>query len=82
MPCAVIFGANASGKSIVYKAFVFMRVYVLNSFSYGGDDSVQSMTRPWSYPFRFNEQKIESKHKTSSWNEYALLPFAYESNRT
>ena len=36
---AAIYGANASGKSNVYGAFSFMKDYVVNSFSYGGNSS-------------------------------------------
>lgn len=37
LPTAVIFGANASGKSNVIQAFRYMSRYVMESFSYGGD---------------------------------------------
>jgi AAA15 family ATPase/GTPase len=35
---AVIYGANASGKSNVYEAFEFMRYYVVESFKFGGEN--------------------------------------------
>jgi AAA15 family ATPase/GTPase len=35
LPVSVVFGANASGKSNVYKAFEFMSYYVIESFSFG-----------------------------------------------
>ncbi|MDE7219354.1 MAG: ATP-binding protein [Oscillospiraceae bacterium] len=38
LPLAAIYGANASGKSNVQDAFVYMSNYVINSFSYGGDN--------------------------------------------
>lgn len=34
---AVIYGANASGKSNIYDAFKFMSYYVKNSFQFGGE---------------------------------------------
>ncbi len=37
LPIAVLFGANASGKSNVYQAFEYMRHFVLNSFAFGGE---------------------------------------------
>ena len=60
LPCAVIFGANASGKSNVYEAFVTMRNYVLNSFSFGNGDDLQFIRKPVRYPFLFNKESIES----------------------
>jgi len=39
LPIAAIYGANASGKSTVYKAFDYMTDFVINSFMYGGDNS-------------------------------------------
>lgn len=41
LPVAVIFGANASGKSNVLEAFRYMSTYVLESFNYGGDESTK-----------------------------------------
>lgn len=38
LPVAVIFGANASGKSNVYDAFRYMSTYVVSSFAYGGEE--------------------------------------------
>lgn len=39
LPLAVIFGANASGKSNVLEAFRYMTAYVASSLNYGGDES-------------------------------------------
>ena len=39
LPAAAIFGANASGKSNVMKAFRYMVTYVIESFAYGGDEN-------------------------------------------
>ncbi|MBP5621340.1 MAG: ATP-binding protein [Thermoguttaceae bacterium] len=53
LPCAVIFGANAGGKSNVYDAFDTMRYYVLNSFGFGGGDAQQFIQKPPRQPFLF-----------------------------
>ena len=37
LPVAAIYGANASGKTNVVAAFVYMASYVLNSLDYGGE---------------------------------------------
>jgi AAA15 family ATPase/GTPase len=37
LPVAVLFGANASGKSNVFKAFAYMKDLVVTSFAYGGE---------------------------------------------
>ena len=39
LPVAVIFGANASGKSNVLEAFRYMSRYVVTSFRFGGERS-------------------------------------------
>ncbi len=51
-----IFGANAGGKSNIFDAFKFMRLYVLNSFQYGGSDfnnESSDMIKP--IPFAFDK---------------------------
>lgn len=40
LPVSAIFGANASGKSNVYKAFSYMRHLAVHSFRYGGSSDV------------------------------------------
>ena len=45
LPTAVIYGANASGKSNVIDAFRFMMTYVKDSFAYGGDSSKEKATK-------------------------------------
>lgn len=60
LPCAVIFGANAGGKTNVYDAFALMRYYVLNSFAFGGKDAEQIIQKPSRQSFLFNaESKSE-----------------------
>ena len=56
LPCAVIFGANAGGKSNIYDAFYTMRYYVLNSFAFGGKDSQQVIQKPPRQPFLFDHK--------------------------
>lgn len=36
LPVSAIFGANASGKSNIYQAFIYMQHMVIRSFQYGG----------------------------------------------
>ena len=57
LPVAAIYGANASGKSNVYKALHFMSQYVIESFKYGDDDRDYQMTRP--APFLFDKRTAD-----------------------
>ena len=51
-----IFGANASGKSNVYKAFAYMSHFVINSFRFGGDDNeIEGKLKPPFPNFRFDD---------------------------
>ena len=43
LPVAVIYGANASGKSNIYNAFEYMAEYVMESFKYGAIPDLKSM---------------------------------------
>ena len=63
LPSAVIYGANASGKSNVLEALRFMTIYVLNSFSFGGDNrnKGRKTETPEREPFLFNYQSKESE---------------------
>ena len=49
LPVAAIYGANASGKSNVYQAMQFMTYYVIASFNFGGDNTVDSINQ-YRYP--------------------------------
>lgn len=51
---AAIYGANASGKSNVYGAFSFMKDYVVNSFSYGGNSSRKNSEIQQVTPYLFD----------------------------
>lgn len=63
LPCAVIFGANAGGKSNVYDAFDTMRYYVLNSFAFGGNDSQQSVRKRQRESFLFADEASKEPTK-------------------
>lgn len=71
---AAIFGANASGKTNIFKAFEFMTFYVLNSFDMGGksdlkitDKKNESYIRPKAEPFLFD---ADSKNLPSSFEVF------------
>lgn len=53
LPAAAIYGANASGKSNVYQAFLYMCAYVVNSFAFGGDVKEQQHKRNFLTPTPF-----------------------------
>lgn len=61
LPTAAIFGANASGKSNVLEALRYMMTYVLESFSYGGedDDRKADSRRLRLMPFLFDSKNSE-----------------------
>ena len=69
LPVAGIFGANASGKSNVFKAFKFMCTYVENSFGYGGEDGLLRMAEKNTLytPFMFD---TESRKAESSFEVF------------
>lgn len=71
LPAAAIFGANASGKSNVIEAFRYMMMYVIESFSYGGDpEEKKSKSRKPKYtPFLFDS---DSKEAESSFEVYIM----------
>lgn len=64
LPVSAIFGANASGKSNVYKAFSYMRNLIVSSFQYGGSSdtaktSDESSTFPQPPRFAWTTQNME-----------------------
>ncbi len=71
LPVAAIFGANASGKSNVIEAFRFMAIYVMNSFSYGGEnkDKKNKSNTLKCTPFLFDNS---SKNAESSFEIYFM----------
>lgn len=63
LPIAVIFGANASGKSNVIEAFRYMHEYVMDSLNYGGDISKKEkngFSRPTPFLFDNDTKDAES----------------------
>lgn len=65
-----IYGANASGKSNLYKAFKYMRRYVLNSFLYGGNEyEIRNRKTSIQNTFLFDEN---SKEKDSLFEVYFI----------
>ncbi len=69
LPVAAIYGANASGKSNLYKAFEYMRRYVVNSFNYGGEDEYFDNVRPT--PFLFED---DTENAETSFEVYFTIP--------
>jgi len=68
---AAIYGANASGKSNVYEAFSFMRDYVVNSFSYGGDSTLSQGERLKVTPYLLD---VESRNRESEFEVFFVDP--------
>ncbi len=71
LPTAAIYGANASGKSNVIEAFLYMTTYVMDSFAYGGetDDKKSKTRKPRLTPFLFDST---SKDVESSFEVYFI----------
>lgn len=61
LPAAAIFGANASGKTNVIEAFLFMVKYVINSFAYGGDGERKETDQPVYTPFLMDSVSREAE---------------------
>lgn len=69
LPVAAVYGANASGKSNVYDAFVYMSKYVVNSFKYGDEEKDFDDIRPC--PFLFD---ASSENAATSFEVYFTIP--------
>ncbi len=69
LPVAAVYGANASGKSNVYDAFVYMSKYVVNSFKYGDEEKDFDDIRPC--PFLFD---ASSENAETSFEVYFTIP--------
>lgn len=69
LPCAAIFGANASGKSNVLDALAFMMRYVIESYAYGDEMEALKTNRQVvkAKPFLFDEK---SKAEPSSFEVF------------
>lgn len=76
---AVIYGANASGKTNVYDAFGYMQYYVLKSFGFDSDHinskSLDSANRDTAHilpmPFIFN---ADSREKDTTFEVWFTIP--------
>ncbi len=53
LPVAVIFGANAHGKSNVLEAFYYMHLYVIESLHYSGEDDERKSQNEFMKPTPF-----------------------------
>lgn len=69
LPVAAVYGANASGKSNVYRAFEYMSKYVVNSFKYGDEEKDFDDIRPC--PFLFD---TSSENADTSFEVYFTIP--------
>ncbi|MCI2049505.1 MAG: ATP-binding protein [Lachnospiraceae bacterium] len=71
LPIAIIFGANACGKSNVLEAFRYMTTYVASSLNYGGDESKKKSKSEFisPTPFLFD---ANSKMAESSFEVYFI----------
>ena len=70
---AVIYGANASGKSNVYEAFKFMSIYVMESFKYGDEikeENKENISKPLLTPFKFDDT---SKNGSSTFEVFYTI---------
>lgn len=69
LPVAVIYGANASGKSNVVDALRCMSTFVLRSLNYGEESKDEKYERP--IPFLFDKKSIK---EPTSFEVYFTLP--------
>ena len=69
LPVAVIYGANASGKSNVQEALDYMVMFVLRSLNFGEESKDDKYYRPT--PFLFDKK---SKDEVSTFEVYFTLP--------
>lgn len=69
LPMAIIYGANASGKSNIYNAFEYMADYVIESFKYGDEEEKFGEYKPT--PFLFDSV---SETEESSFEVYFTIP--------
>ena len=69
LPVAAIYGANASGKSNVYRAFEYMSKYVIRSFQYGDEEESFRDIRPT--PFLFSD---DTENAETSFEIFFTIP--------
>ena len=77
LPVAAIYGANASGKSNVFKALSDMVFYVLISFAFDDQINPEKNSLPWKmfqshFPF---ESHFFQKEKNVSYEVYFTMPY-------
>lgn len=77
LPVAAIYGANASGKSNVFKALSDMVFYVLISFAFDDQINPEKNSLPWKmfqshFPF---EPHFFQKEKNVSYEVYFTMPY-------
>jgi len=72
LPTAAIYGANASGKSNVLEALRYMHTYVIDSFSYGGENDDKKVKKDFPpTPFLFD---CDSQQTPSTFEVYYITP--------
>ena len=72
LPVSAIYGANASGKSNVLDAFRYMHIYVINSFTYGGETSQKNADNTFPpTPFLFDSK---SREDMSTFEVFYITP--------
>ena len=69
LPIIAVYGANACGKSNLYRAFEFMSKYVALSFMYGDESNNNDTYVP--IPYLFDS---ESANEDSSFEVYFSIP--------
>ena len=69
LPVAVIYGANAAGKSNVQEALDYMQTYVLRSLNFGEESKEDEFIEPT--PFLFDKESSEAE---SSFEVYFSVP--------
>ena len=63
LPIAVLYGANASGKSNIIEAFRFMRSYVVHSFAYGDREGIdqERQRKRLAMPFSLDQESRDGE---------------------
>lgn len=71
LPVAAIYGANASGKSVIYSAFRYMRRHVLNSFKIDPKND-RNAALYQQIPYLFNSK---SRKADSTFEVFFIIPY-------
>ncbi|MBI9094522.1 MAG: ATP-binding protein [Sphaerochaeta sp.] len=81
LPISAIFGANASGKSNVYKAFSYMKHLVVRSFQYGGaTETVKATDESSNFPQPPRFAWTKQNNKPASFEVYLLDPLTLKTS--